>query len=97
MKPDYLKIIAHSFPENLKTDISKIFCIIPMESKYTFDLISSDSYEVNVDEEKLKISIRIYNEPKEQDENQLTEKQKDILNFIYKRHNIIMDLLEKKD
>jgi hypothetical protein len=88
MKPDYLKLIADSFPENLKSDVSTVFSIIPLESKYKFDLISSDSYNVNVSGEVLKIPGRIYfEEPKPHNENQLTEKQKDILNCLFTRHH----------
>jgi hypothetical protein len=62
--------------------------IIPLEARFKFDLISSDSYEIYVNGEKLKIPVRIYfNEPKEQDENLLTKKQKDILNCLYTRHH----------
>lgn len=88
MKPDYLKIIFDSFPENLKSDVLKVFKIIPLESKYKFDLISSGFYEINVGGEKLKIPSRIYfDEPNQQNENQLTKNQKDILNCIYTRHH----------
>ena len=89
MKPDYLKIVIDSFPENLKSDVIKVFSIIPLESKYKFDLISSDTYNVKVSAEILKIPGRIYfDEPKSQNENQLTKKQKDILNCFFTRlHN----------
>lgn len=88
MTPDYLKIIIDSFPENLKSDVTKVFSIIPLESKYKFDLISSDFYNVKVSEEILKVPVRIYfDEPKPQNENQLTEIQKDILNCFFTRHH----------
>lgn len=88
MTPDYLKKIIDSFPENLKSDVTKVFSIIPLESKYKFDLISSDFYNVKVSEEILKVPVRIYfDEPKPQNENQLTEIQKDILNCFFTRHH----------
>ena len=88
MKSDYLKIIINAFPQELTSDVSEIFKIIPLETKFKFDLISSDSYEVNINGEELKIPVRIYfNEPKEQNEKHLTERQKDILNCLYTRHH----------
>ncbi|APY06789.1 hypothetical protein BWZ20_00070 [Winogradskyella sp. J14-2] len=88
MKSDYLKIITNAFPQELMSDVSEIFKIIPLETKFKFDLISSDSYEVNIKGEKLKIPVRIYfNEPKKQNEELLTERQKDILNCLYTRHH----------
>lgn len=88
MNPNYLKIITNSFPEDLKSDVLEVFKIIPLETKYKFDLISLDSYEIMVESEKLKIPVRIYfNEPKEQNEKQLTDRQKDILNCLYTRHD----------
>lgn len=88
MNPNYLKIITNSFPKDLKSDVLEVFKIIPLETKYKFDLISLDSYEIIVENEKLKIPVRIYfNEPKEQNEKQLTDRQKDILNCLYTRHD----------
>ncbi|MFD1014646.1 hypothetical protein [Winogradskyella rapida] len=88
MNPNYLEIITNSFPADLKTDVLEVFKIIPLETKYKFDLISEHSYEISVDSEKLKIPVRIYfNEPKEQTEKELTEIQKDILNCIFTRHH----------
>ena len=88
MNPNYLKIITNSFPEDLKSDILEVFKIIPLETKYKFDLISLGSYEIMVESDKLKIPVRIYfNEPKEQNEKQLTDRQKDILNCLYTRHD----------
>jgi hypothetical protein len=88
MNPNYLKIITNSFPEDLKSDVLEVFKIIPLETKYKFELISLDSYEIMVESEKLKIPVRIYfNEPKEQNEKQLTDRQKDILNCLYTRHD----------
>jgi len=88
MNPNYLEIITNSFPADLKTDVLEVFKIIPLETKYKFDLISEQSYKISVDSEKLKIPVRIYfNEPKEQTEKELTEIQKDILNCIFTRHH----------
>jgi len=88
MNPNYLKIITNSFPKDLKSDVLEMFKIIPLETKYKFGLISLDSYEIIVESEKLKIPVRIYfNEPKEQNEKQLTDIQKDILNCLYTRHD----------
>lgn len=60
MNPNYLKIITNSFPEYLKSDVLEVFKIIPLETKYKFELISLDSYEIIVESEKLKIPVRIY-------------------------------------
>ncbi len=106
MNSNYLKIITNSFPADLKPDVLEVFKIIPLESKYKFDLISSRSYEIIVNSENLKIPVRIYfNEPKEQSEKQLTSRQKDILNCLFTRHHngyirekrlkLISDNLEK--
>jgi len=88
MNPNYLKIVTNSFPEDLKSDVLEVFKIIPLETKYKIDLISLHSYEIIIENEKLKIPVRIYfNEPKEQNEKLLTDRQKDILNCFYTRHN----------
>ena len=88
IKSEYQERLIKAFPENLKSDVSKVFEIIPLKSTYEFDLISSYSYEINISGEKLKIPSRIYfDEPIQQSENQLTENQKDILNCIYTRHH----------
>lgn len=88
MKQAYLNRLTHSFPEHLKSDVLIVFKVIPLESKHSFSLISAHFYEVMVNEEKLKIPVRIYfDEPKQHEESQLTERQKNILNCIYTRHH----------
>jgi len=88
MNPNDLKIIMNSFPENLKSEVSDVCKIIPLEAKFKLDLISSNSYAILVNGEKLKIPARIYfNEPKEETEKRLTDRQKDILNCLYTRHH----------
>ena len=88
MKSDYLKIITNAFPMELASDVSGIFKIIPLETKFKFDLISPNSYDVKINDEKLKIPVRIYfSETNEQSEKHLTDRQKDILNCLYTRHH----------
>lgn len=86
MKSDCLEIITNAFPKKLTPDVIEVLKIIPLETK--LDLMSSDSYDVNINGEKLKIPVRIYfNEPKKQNEKHLTERQKDILSCLYTRHH----------
>lgn len=60
MKPDYEKIITNSFPKNMKSNVSKVISIIPLESKYSIDLISSNSYSININGEILNIPAKNY-------------------------------------
>jgi len=90
--------ILKSFPIDLKNDIKVVLKIIPLYdftivnfygNKYNTDnLISPDNISVKINNEFITIPARYYfNEPKSELENNLTDRQKIILNCILLKHH----------
>ncbi len=79
-----MQIILEAFPNVLADDIKSIFKIIDLKSQ----IFPQDDFEVQVDNELLKIPYRIYyDEPDSDLEDKLSLVQKQILDCIFTRHN----------
>lgn len=73
----------------MKDEVEKVLSILPFDLKFQEDhFLHHNYYHVIIDNEFLSIPYRIYcEEPNQDDENILTNKQKIILNCIYSRHH----------
>lgn len=92
----YKKSLASCFPIELKEHMVNVFSKIPFNQTNTTNfynqqyevsnLLSQDSFEVNINSEKCQIPYRVYfDEPLNDD--RLSPIQNDILNCIYTRHH----------
>jgi len=92
----YKKSLAQCFPIELNEEMENVFSKIPFNQYNTTNfynqryevsnLLSQDSFEVKINDEKCQIPYRIYfNEPL--NDNKLSPIQNDILNCIYTRHH----------
>lgn len=77
--------ILRSFPSALKQDVEKVVDILSFDKDFLF---SPGAQTINLDNEVLNISYRIYfDEPSLTAEKSLTEQQRTILNCIFLRHH----------
>jgi len=84
---EYQKRILKSFPSKLVNDVNKVLEILPF-SDVKENLIHTTEQNLNVSSEIITIPYRIYfDEPNIKLENNLTERQKNILNCIFLRHH----------
>ena len=98
LKKYYLGKNKNCFPTALSYDVEKVFSLIPIMNKYyeesfakeynVDDKIYNRNYHINLQKEKIIILDRVYfDEPNIEQENELNETQKQILNCIYTRHH----------
>ena len=95
---EYKERLLKSFPTELKSDVESVIRILPLEKNdvklcdgqvnKVENLIHSTELRIKVNGEQLIIPCRLYfDEPDIDSENNLTERQKVILNCIYLRHH----------
>ncbi|WP_270941049.1 hypothetical protein [Romboutsia lituseburensis] len=79
-----IKILLDAFPKKLENDIKVVFEII----HFNTELCTIDTFDIQIDEEKIHIPSRIYcEEPNEIEEIKMTHIQRQILNCFFTRHH----------
>ncbi len=95
---EYKDRLLKSFPTELKSDVESVIKILPLEKNdaklcdgqvhKVENLIHPTELTINVNREQLTIPYRLYfNEPDIDSENNLTDRQKSIMNCIFLRHH----------
>jgi hypothetical protein len=89
--------LFHAFPSPLRQDLEKVIAVLPFGKKVQLcdgqlhnvdSLLHSNEQNVLLNDELLKIPCRVYfNEPEVDNEKNLTDLQRTILNCIYLRHH----------
>lgn len=95
---EYKDRLLKSFPAEFKSDVESVIKILPLEKNdvklcdgqvhKVENLIHPTELTINMNREQLTIPYRLYfNEPDIDSENNLTDRQKSILNCIFLRHH----------
>jgi len=97
-RKEYGKRLKKGFPPELEKEVENVIKLLPIDNHKiklidgqvheVDNLIHSSEYEVKLNSEQLIIPYRLYfDEPEENDEKNLNQIEKEILNCIYLRHH----------
>ena len=95
---EYISRLKKGFPKAIEKNVENVFKILPLENhriklidgefQEMDNFIHSCEYEISLNSERLIIPYRLYfDEPKENEEKELSEIDMEILNCIYLRHH----------
>jgi hypothetical protein len=98
LKSEYKERLTKAFPKKLHSDLKEVLKILPFEQNKgklfggifhpVNNLIHETELNLTIENETVTIPYRLYfEEPNPELEKTLTDKQKEILNCIYLRHN----------